>query len=396
MKSKYPKIILKPGREASLLRGHPWIFSGALSSVEGKPKAGDIVTATTHTGVPVALGFFNPKTDIAFRLLTNDVSAQIDKDFWIGRFRAASDLRKKIITRNTTAFRMINAEGDGMPGLIVDKYGDFHVFSISTAGMEMQRYLIQDILLNEFKSVGIYEQSDGKAREIEGLQERIGVMYGIIPDSFEIEENGLCFRVDVKAGQKTGFFLDQRPNRELARFISKKADVVLNCFSYTGAFSVYCASGGAKRVISVETSESANEIAGWNLEKNGFSLYDYPVKKADVFSFLRETDEYFDLIILDPPAFAKSKKDIVKAARGYKEINMQAIRRLRNEGFLLTFSCSNYIDDVLFQKIIISAVRDTGKNARLLQPLGPGHDHPTNLSHFEGRYLKGFFLCISR
>jgi len=200
--------------------------------------------------------------------------------------------------------------------------------------------------------------------------------------------------VDIIAGQKTGFFLDQRPNREILEKISIQA-AVLNCFSYTGAFSVYCARGGASRVISVEASETANETARWNLQRNGFSTDKHPAFRADVFTYLREMDELFDVVILDPPAFAKSKKDVAKAARGYKDINLQAARHLREGGILATFSCSNYIDETLFQKIVLGAVRDAGKTARLLQTLGPGPDHPTNLAHPEGRYLKGLLLNVS-
>jgi 23S rRNA (cytosine1962-C5)-methyltransferase len=393
MNQTYPKIFLKPGREASLLRGHPWLFSGAVSSVEGRPEPGDVVVAATHKGSPIAAGFYNPLCDIVFRLLTTDMDQTIDEGFWFRKIRAAIELRKKIIPRDTTACRLINAEGDGMPGLIVDRYGHYLVFSIATAGMEKIRPTVVDILLHEMESEGIYERSEGRARQLEGLEDRIGCTHGTVPGTVEITENALRFKVDMIAGQKTGFFLDQRPNREIAGKLSDQA-MVLNCFSYTGAFSVYCARGGAKCVVSVESSEPSNETARWNLESNGFSLHKHPVVRADVFKFLRETDERFDVIILDPPAFAKSKKDVAKAARGYRDINLQAIGRLMEGGILATFSCSNYIDEDLFGKILAGAVRDAGKTARLLQTLGPGPDHPTSLAHPEGRYLKGRLLHL--
>lgn len=386
-------MFLKPGREASLLRGHPWVFSGAVSSIEGRPDAGDIVVAATHTGDPIAAGFYNPRCDIAFRSLTADMDETIDQHFWLRKIKMAVELRKKIIPRKTNACRLINAEGDGMPGLIIDRYDQYMVFSITTAGMEKKRRDILDILLREMEPAGIYERSEGRSRQIEGLETRIGCVHGNFPGTAEITENGLRFRVDMLTGQKTGFFLDQRFNRQLLERFSDGA-TVLNGFSYTGAFTVYCVRGGAKRVISVDSSEAANEIARWNLENNGFSPRDHSVIRADVFSFLRETEEHFDVIILDPPAFAKAKKDVAKAARGYKDINMQAVRCLREGGLLATFSCSNYIDEDLFGKIVAGAVRDVGKTARLLQPLGPGPDHPTNLSHPEGRYLKGLLLHI--
>ncbi|HVO66131.1 MAG TPA: class I SAM-dependent rRNA methyltransferase [Syntrophales bacterium] len=396
MSDKYPKIILKPGREASLLRGHPWIFSGAVASVDGQPDPGDIAVAVTHQGNTLALGFYNPVSDISFRLLTTDTTTSINHVFWQRRIRAAMTLREKVMPDGTTAYRMINAEGDFMPGSIVDSYDNYLVVSFATAGMEKHRRTILNVLAEELRPIGIYERSEGKARQLEGLEDSVGIVYGgQPPDMVEIMENHLHFRVDIITGQKTGFFLDQRPNRELLERFSNQANV-LNCFSYTGAFSVYCARGGARRVISVEASETANEIARWNLARNGFLSDQYPTLRADVFNYLRETDELFDVIILDPPAFAKSKKDVAKAARGYKDINLQAASTLREGGILATFSCSNYIDETLFHKIVLGGLRDAGKSAQLLQTMGPGADHPINLAHPEGRYLKGLLLRVSR
>jgi 23S rRNA (cytosine1962-C5)-methyltransferase len=394
MQQKYSRIFLKPGREASLLRGHPWLFSGAVSSVEGRPEPGDVVVAATHKRESLALGFYNPRCDIVFRLLTTNMDETIDESFWLRKIRTAMELRRKVIPQDTNAYRLINAEGDGMPGLIVDRYDRYLVFSIATAGMEQSRSAVLDGLLREITPEGIYERSEGRARKIEGQEDRIGCVHGTIPETAEITENGLHFRVDMLTGQKTGFFLDQRPNRQLLEKLCDQS-TCLNAFSYTGAFSVYCTRGGAKRVISVDSSESANEMARWNLQKNGFSEDQCPVVRADVFTFLRETDERFDIMILDPPAFAKAKKDVAKAARAYKDVNLQAVRCIRDGGILATFSCSNYIDEDLFGKIVSGAVRDAGKTARLLQTLGPGQDHPINLAHPEGRYLKGLLLHIS-
>lgn len=395
MHRRYTKIFLKPGREASLLRGHPWIFSGALASVEGKPEPGDIVVAVAHEGTPVALGFYNPVSDITFRLLTTDTTTSIDTLFWQKRIRTSTALREKVVPEGTTAYRLVNAEGDLMPGLVVDRYGDYLVLSIATAGMEQHRQEILNVLSEELKPLGIYERSEGRARQLEGMEARTGSTHGEhLSETLEITENRLHFKVDIITGQKTGFFLDQRPNRELVERFSYKADV-LNCFSYTGAFSVYAARGGAKRVISVEASETANAIARCNLQRNNFSLEQHPVFRDDVFTYLRGTDELFDLIILDPPAFAKSKRDVVKAARGYKDINLHAAKSLREGGILATFSCSNHIDEFLFHKIVLGAVRDSRKSARLLYTMGPGPDHPTNLAHPEGRYLKGLLLSLS-
>jgi 23S rRNA (cytosine1962-C5)-methyltransferase len=390
----YPVLTLKPGRERSLKQGHPWIFSGAVHSVKGKPESGDIVIAASASGEPLALGFYNKDADIAFRMLSRDTSQPVNELFWRRRVFSAFTLRRRIIPAGTTAYRLINAEGDGMPGLVVDCYGEYLVVSISTAGIEKAWETIRDVLIRQMSPLGIYERSEGRARKTEGLADRTGLVYGDgIPDFVEITENGFHFETDIVSGQKTGFFLDQRENREQMSRIAEGLHV-LNCFSYTGGFSVYCAFGGASRIVSVEASAAANEAAIRNLERNCFSSRRHPVIKEDVFSFLRQTDEIYDLIILDPPAFAKTKNEVPRAARGYKDINLQAVRRLSEGGILATFSCSNYIDDELFRKIVQGAVADAGKSARIVASLGPGGDHPINLAHPEGAYLKGLLLNI--
>ncbi|MCX5821356.1 MAG: class I SAM-dependent rRNA methyltransferase [Deltaproteobacteria bacterium] len=390
----YPRIILKKDRETPLRHGHPWVFSGALARVEGNPVPGDVVLAADSAGRPLGLGFFNTG-DIAFRLLTDDPAARVDADFWRRRIERAVALRRKVVPPETNAFRLINAEGDGIPGLVVDRYGGCLVLSIGTAGVERWREILLGLLLEAGGPAGIYERSEGRSRQLEGLSDRIGPAAGEIPAAAEIMENGLSFEVDLITGQKTGFFLDQRGNREIVGLLSREA-AVLNCFSYTGAFSVYAARGGALRVVSVEASAAANGIACRNLVRNGFTPERHPVLTANCFEYLRETEELFDLIVLDPPAFAKSRKDVERSARGYKEINLQAARRLREGGMLATFSCSNPIGPELFEKIVLGAVRDAGKTAQLLGPLGAGPDHPVNLAHPEGRYLKGLLLCLTR
>jgi 23S rRNA (cytosine1962-C5)-methyltransferase len=392
MNQNLPRIVLKPGRDRSIRHGHPWIFSGAVASVTGSPGPGDIVLAVSHEHEPLALGFFNTRSDIRFRMLSNRVDAPVDASFWAQRIRSAVDLRQRVVPPGTTACRLINAEGDGMPGLIVDRYGNDLVMTIATAGIEKYREAILDQLRRVCHPAQIYERSEGRARQREGLEDRIGPAIGALPAApLMITENHLHFEVDIIAGQKTGFFLDQRDNRERIGGLSRGA-VVLNCFSYTGGFSVYCARGDASRVVSVETSASANDMAKRNLELNGFSPEAHPFIQADVFKYLRETDDLFDLIILDPPSFAKSGKDVVRASRGYKDINLQAIRRLREGGLLATFSCSNYIDEGLFEKIVLGAARDAARTAQTIARLGAGADHPVLLAHPEGKYLKGLLL----
>lgn len=388
----YPEIILAKGREAALLRGHPWVFSGAIAAVKGKPAAGDIVLAKDSGGEPLALGFFNPRTDIALRILTKNCEEKITPYFWQSLLLAACKLRHRIINEQTNAYRLINAEGDGFPGLIVDVYGSTLVLSIAIAGMEKQKNHILDALISQLKPARIYEKSEGRSRSLEGLETRIGFVSGDNETGLvEIMENGLKFEVDFVTGQKTGFFLDQRVNRERIGALSRDASI-LNCFSYTGAFSAYCAEGGAKRVVSLDISKPACVTARRNLQLNWFSPEDYPIIEADVFTYLRNTQECFDMIILDPPAFAKAKKDVAKAARGYKEINLQAIKHLVRGGILATFSCSNFIEEDLFGKIVLGATRDAGADLQLVTRLAAGPDHPVLLGHPEGHYLKGLLL----
>ena len=390
--SNYPEIILKKGREAALLHGHPWLFSGAIAAVKGAPEAGDIVIAKESSGKPLALGFFNPRTDIAFRFLTRKTDLIISPDFWYQRIRAACKLRQKIIPPQTNAYRLINAEGDGFPGLIVDVYDKTQVISISTAGMERQKKAILDALISQLKPAVIYEQSRGRSRGLEGLESNTCFLLGNDQSGkVEIKENGLRFSVDFIGGQKTGFFLDQRINREKIGALSRNAHV-LNCFAYTGAFTAYCAAGGARRVVSLDISNTACEAARANLKLNGYSDEAHPVIAVDVFTYLRNIQENFDLIILDPPAFAKTKRDVAKASRGYKEINLQALKHLAPGGVLATFSCSNFIEEDLFGRIILGAARDAGVDLRVLSRLEAGPDHPVLPGHPEGRYLKGLLL----
>lgn len=388
----YPCLLLKKGRDLSLRRGHPWLFSGAIASETAHLAPGDVVGLADHTGRPLAIGFYG-RGDIAFRLLSHDPDARIDAHFWRRRLEDALALRRRIVPPETDAYRLINAEGDRMPGLVVDRYGDHLVMTIATAGMERWRDAIVAILGDLCSPVGIYDRSEGISRRIEGLADRSGPVAGPVSPTLVIRENGLRFEVDLAAGQKTGFYLDQRPNRRLVGELSRGLDV-LNCFSYTGAFSVYAARGGARRVVSVEASEAANEAARRNFLLNGLAPEDHPVITANCFDYLRGSTEEFDLVILDPPAFAKTRRDVPRSCRGYKEINLQAAKRIRQGGILATFSCSNPLDEDLFAKVVLGAVRDAGKTAQVLAVLGPGPDHPVNLAHPEGRYLKGLLLSL--
>ena len=385
-------MILKNGREASLLRGHPWLFSGAIAGMKGQPSDGDVVQARDSRGQLLALGFFNSRTDIAFRVITRDCEKNVDAAFWNERVQAAWVLRRRLVGAKTNAYRLINAEGDGCPGLIVDVYNDTQVIAITTAGMEKQKQNILDALIAHLKPARIFEQSAGRSRGLEGLQESRGLIYGDDQRSaVRIMENGYQFDVDFIGGQKTGFFLDQRGNREKIGALSCGM-TVLNCFCYTGAFSVYAAAGGAKKVVSLDISKSACAAVSEHLRLNGLSPLGHPVIETDVFQYLRDLRERFDLIILDPPAFAKTKRDVPKASRGYKEINMQAMKHLARGGMLATFSCSNFIEEDLFYKIVQGAARDAQADLQLLARFSAGPDHPLALGHPEGRYLKGLLV----
>jgi len=390
----YPVLKLKKGRDVSLRRGHPWIFSGAVSRVEGHPASGNVVVAASCDGDPLALGFYQP-SDIVFRRLSWDTRETVDIDFWRRRLRDAVSLRRRILPPDTTAYRLVNAEGDGMPGLVADLYDDVLAVSIGTSGMDRRREELVEAFRTELCPGRIYERSEGRSRRREGLSDRVGLLLGErLPALVPIREEGRRYLVDVASGQKTGFFLDQRTNRRTVAQISAGM-TVLNAFSYTGGFSVACACAGAARVVSVEVSAAANVIAGRNLAANGISLERHPIVEADVFNYLRETKESFDLIILDPPAFAKSSRDVPSAARGYKEVHLQALKRLKRGGILATFSCSNPVDEELFRKIVLGALRDAGRSAGILRSLGPSPDHPTDPGHPEGRYLKGLLLFVS-
>jgi len=393
MANRHSIIRLKHEKDALRNNRHPWIFSGALAGKGDRPKAGEIVTVCTSGNEPFAAGFFNPGTDIAIRVLSWNPDAAIDRGFFKSRIHAA--IRNRSAMRgDANAYRLVNAEGDRLPGLIVDQYGPILVVSIETAGMESCREWIFDILAEELNPEAIYEKSSGRSRSREGLEYRTGWVGGKTgPEKLKIMENGLQFEVDIPRGQKTGFFLDQRDNRKLISSLCAGKSV-LNCFSYSGAFSVYAAKGGASKVVSVDSSSEANATASVNLGLNGFSGDSFPVLEADLFDFLRNPGEKYDLVILDPPAFAKSVKDVERAAKGYQEINRLAMRHLKEGGLLATFSCSNPVTPDLFEKMLRRSARDAKKEAQILKTLGPGMDHPLSVFHPEGRYLKGLLLRI--
>jgi 23S rRNA (cytosine1962-C5)-methyltransferase len=390
-------LILKPGREKSLLRRHPWIFSGAIARLDGLPASGETVDLLAADGRFLAQAAFSPSSQIRARVWTFDSSEQVDKDFF--RFRIKTAIASRDIwhfTTDTDSFRLINAESDHLPGLIVDRYADHLVLQSLTAGSEYWKETFTDLLLEQTGLKSIYERSDADVRELEGLIPSVGALSGTIDDSpITIVENNLKFKVNLKSGHKTGFYLDQRLNRQLVRTLAEGRDV-LDCFCYTGGFTIHALAGGAKSVLSVDSSADALALCHENMTLNNLPADRHTSQEGDVFQLLRkfrDENRSFDLIILDPPKFAPTAAQAGKAARGYKDINLLAFKLLRPGGILVTFSCSGGIDAILFQKIIAAAALDAGVEAQIVDVLSQSPDHPVALHFPEAAYLKGL-VCM--
>jgi 23S rRNA (cytosine1962-C5)-methyltransferase len=392
-------IRLKRGRERSVNLRHPWIFSGAIDRVDGDPQPGDTVDVSDHEGAWLAKGAYSPFSSIRTRIWTWDTDERIDEGFFERRIDAAVDVRSGLRDDpSVNAYREIFAESDGLPGLIVDRYVDLRVVQFLTAGAEFWRDAIISILAATGKCTGIYERSDSEMREKEGLPQRTRASFGDEPSAETIIlENGLQFIVDVREGQKTGFYLDQRENRRVVRSLVRGKEV-LDCFCYTGGFTVSALAGEAKRVVSVDSSESALALARRNVSLNGFSADDCEWIRGDVFAELRafrDRGASFDVIILDPPRFAPTASTKERAARAYKDINLLAFKLLRQRGTLITFSCSGGVSPALFEKIVAGAAVDAAISAQIVKWLSQPEDHPVSLHFPEGRYLKGLVCRLA-
>ncbi|EOH0514680.1 class I SAM-dependent methyltransferase [Vibrio fluvialis] len=390
-----PAIYLVKGREKSLRRKHPWVFSRGISKIEGEPGLGDTVDVYTHEGQWLAKAAYSPHSQIRARVWSFEKEA-IDTAFFVKRIQQAQLLRDDLIERDgLTGYRLIAAESDGLPGITIDKYQDFLVCQLLSAGAECQKDALVEALKQCFPTCSIYERSDVAVRKKEGLEERVGVLHGELPPkSVVIEENGVKISVDMVGGHKTGFYLDQRDSRFQSMKYVKNKDV-LNCFSYTGGFGLYALKGGAKRVINADVSQPALDTAKFNAELNEFDISKKRAVflNADVFKLLREYRDQgtkFDVVIMDPPKFAESKAQLNGACRGYKDINMLAMQILNPGGTLLTYSCSGLMDQVLFQKIIADAALDAGRDVKFIERFEQAADHPTDTAYPEGFYLKGF------
>jgi 23S rRNA (cytosine1962-C5)-methyltransferase len=387
------RIILKKGREVPILRGHPWIFSGAIDEVEGDPDAAGVAEVLDWEKHFIARGLFNPRSQIRVRVLTWREEA-IDSDFLCRRLTQALSIRESTLAEITNAYRIVNGEGDFLPGLIIDRYNEFLVCQFFTAGMEALKPLVVDALSRLVPAKGIFEKSEGRVRSEEGLHPSVGVLSGEPPpECIAIEESGLKFLIDLRRGQKTGFFLDQRDNRVFLSTLARNKKI-LDCFCYSGAFSAYALGGGAQEVISLDSSRPALELAEKNLALNGFQAPRSELIKGDAFSYLKEDEAAFDMVVLDPPSLAPRRGDVDVATGGYKFLNLHALRRLERGGFLLTFSCSQHLSTDLFQKVVFGAAADAGRNVTIIKRLGHAIDHPVSLHHPEGEYLKGLALRV--
>ena len=387
------QVILKAEKEKPVIQNHPWIFSGAIERIVGDPQDGDIVDVLDNGGNFLARGYLNRKSQIAVRILTRDIEEEVNEALFRRRIADAINYRRDLLGLMPTydAYRLIHDAADFLPGLIVDKYSDYLVVQILTLGMERRKDLIVEILEGILAPKGVYERSDSRIREKEGLMLRTGLLRGQEPsDSVMIQQNGVRLLVNFKEGQKTGAFLDQRENVEIAASYAEGREV-LDCFCYTGNFSVWTARRGAKNVVGVDMSKRALKTAQRNAEAN-HAEGTCQFIQGDVFQILGSCRRKFDLIILDPPGFARSKRAVAKAARAYKHINMVAMKLLNPDGILVTFSCSHHVDPLLFRKIVFAASVDAGCNMRIVRTLHASPDHPINIAYPEGEYLKGF-IC---
>nr|HID12653.1 class I SAM-dependent rRNA methyltransferase [Anaerolineae bacterium] len=392
-------IVLKRNRARPVLQRHPWIFSGAIERIEGEVADGDVVEVRDAGRNWLARGYLNRRSQIAVRLLTWRQDEPVDRAFWRRRLERAVAARQVLADDPaTTAYRLVHAESDYLPGLIVDRYGEWLVIQFLTLGAERRRDDLVGLLVSLLDGVrGVYERSDVEVRAKEGLGQRAGPLWGEEPpEMVEVLENGHRFLVDVRQGHKTGFYLDQRGNRAWLSAFCAGAEV-LDAFAYTGAFGVYAAADGATGVTLVESSAPALDLARRNFVLNGFEHRSVDYVEGDVFSVLRgyrAQGRRFDIVVLDPPKFARSEREVERAARAYKDVNLLAFQLLRPGGVLFTCSCSGAVPADLFQKIVFGAAVDAEREAQIIGYLAQGADHPVALTFPEGAYLKGLICRV--
>ncbi len=396
-------LTIKPGREKSLLRRHPWVFASAIHHVDHDPvdeahASGSTVDLLDANGHFLARAAYSPTSQIRARVWTF-TDEPVDKEFFRKRIHAAIETRQRLkVEGHSDSYRLIHSESDGIPGIVVDRYDDVLVLQSTTAGSEFWKETIANLLVEETGIQNIYERSDVDVRELEGLKPITGILRGTITNlQLQITEHNLKFNIDIQHGHKTGFYLDQRENRHRVGELAKDRDV-LNCFCYTGGFSIHALANGAKSVLSVDSSADALALLEENIAINRIRVPAdrHTSLEGDVFQLLRkfrDENRSFDMIVLDPPKFAPTAAHAEKASRAYKDINLLAFKLLRHGGILATFSCSGGVDAALFQKIVASAALDAGTEATIIEHLSQGSDHPVSLHFPEGAYLKGL-ICV--
>ncbi len=384
------KVYLKKTRDSRVRSGHPWVFLSDIERTEGAGGAGDVVEVRALSGTFLGRAFYNPNSQIALRILTQH-DETIDADFFLRRVQEAWDYRK--LLSDTESCRAIYAESDFIPALIVDKFSDICVMQVLSLGLERWKGELVEIVREVMAPKGIYERNDVPVRRLEGLEQKTGLLYGQVPDRVEMKENGITFMVDVKNGQKTGFFLDQKENRAALKPFCPGARV-LDCFCHNGSFALHAKKYGAKEVLGVDISEEALEVARENAAINGL---DIAFEAHNCFDHLRElTDakEQFDLVILDPPAFTKTRAAVEGALRGYKEINLRGLKLTRPGGFLVSCSCSQHVHSDMFIDMINKAARDSKRKVRMVELRTQAHDHPILPASPETQYLKCAILQV--
>ena len=389
-------VKLKKGKEKAVRQLHPWVFSGAIDQIKGNPENGDIIRVTDSNNDFLAYGFFNSKSRVAVRLLEWNLETEINESWWRRKIKIAVKHRDELNTEDTNTYRLIFSEADFLPGLIVDRYADFLSVQILTSGIENIKHIILDELQQLLSPKGIFDRSDASARAHEGMEASSGgILLGTEPPEFvSVKENGIFYQVNIAEGQKSGFYCDQRDNRKwVADHVKDKK--VLDCFSYSGGFSLNAMAKGAKEVISVDSSAPALDTLKRNMEINDFNSIPHRLIQSDVNKQLRafrEVNEKFDVIILDPPKYAPSRSALTKASRAYKDLNRMAMLLLEEGGLLATYSCSGAVDISMFKQIIAWAALDAGKEVQFIQQFSQPADHPVRSSFPEGEYLKGL-LC---
>jgi len=394
MPMDYSELRIKENRTGPVLGRHPWVFSGALMEMPEGLEPGTPVRLLSERGRYLGSGYFNSYSQIAVRIWSHDEHERVDRTFFVRRILRALELRRLLVGGDTNTYRIINGESDLLPGLIVDRYDRWLAVQFHNRGIESWKDTIVKALIEVLAPEGIYERSEIASRQREGAQDSTGLLWGKVPERVEVRESGLSFYVDIAGGQKTGFFLDQRDKRRaLMRYSRGKR--ILNCFSYTGGFSVYALMGRAKHVTNVDSSASALELARQNAELNGFEADRSEYVEMDAKKYIASLKQgMFDLIILDPPAFIKDRRKIKEGIRGYRGINEAAMRSLSIGGLLMTCSCSAHLSPQDFRHLVSESGGAAGRTLQIVESFGHGPDHPVLVPYTEGEYLKCLMLSV--